>query len=226
MRLAILLSGQARKFEQCSSLLKEAVSAYEADYYIHTWNTSGPVLVESAKNRFVGDVIPDDLANRILLTYNPKGFCIESPISFTEYGLAHNHGNPSVTYQSEQSFWSSLYSRKKVLELVHEKYDAYMWIRTDIALYDKIPNILDDGVFYTAHMNGDEWNRTHFNTVFAITANKKYLSEYLSTYDKISRLYESGVQFCDHRMTMASILETDAKYCQIMKNSWGLLRNV
>jgi hypothetical protein len=224
MRIAIFLSGQARKFEECSSLLKEAVSAYEADYYIHTWNTSGPVLVESSKDRFVGDVIPDDLAKRMLSTYNPRGFCIESPVSFTECGLAHNHGRSSVTYQSEQSFWSSLYSRKKSFELLHDEYDAYMWIRTDIALHEKIPEILSDGVFYTAYVNGDEWNRTHINTVFTITTNKDHMSEYLKTYDKVVRLYDGGVQFCDHRMTMASMMETDAKYCQIMKGRWEIRR--
>ena len=118
-----------------------------------------------------------------------------------------------------------LYSRSKLGNLIQKHteesrniYDFYIWTRTDICPIVDIAKELEDkdhNVFFSAYVEGKEWNKTHINNMLTCSSLKNIL-HYLDLYNHYQRLYASGIDHCDHRLTMAHMKKLNIDFQSIL----------
>ena len=208
MKVAVCLSGQPRFInESCNYLFNSLVPA-EVDYFVHFWSNN------------------ESETKNILDKYNPVSYIVEKQKDFeTDNVLNNNHGRAKKTSQDSSITLSSFYSRYIVGKLLKEYtdihgdiYDFYIWTRSDFCPLSNITSHLNNSeMFYSAYVEGDMWNNDHFNTVLACS-NLKNMLHYFNLYNNYQRLFDNGIDHCDHRLTMAHLKEQITNYKQILGN--------
>jgi hypothetical protein len=225
MKVAVCLSGQPRFInESCNYLFNSLVPA-EVDYFVHFWSDD-----ETEKKN-------------IISKYNPVSYILEKQKVFeSDQDLNNNHGKHTKTPHDSSITISSIYSRYAVGQLLKEytdkngdMYDFYIWTRSDFCpLTNIISELGDKESVYTAYVEGDIWNDDHFNLVLTCS-NLDNMLHFLNLYTNYKKLFVSGIEHCDHRLSMAHMKEKTNNYQQILGHGcgsgdsrcreWGLMRH-
>ena len=204
MKILVCYSGQPRFYRKSYGFLSNTLRGARVDRICHFWSDHR------------------EEQDEILDIYRPIKCKFEEPRTFTDdVDLANNHNRAAQTTNDPSNFISMLYSRcevGKLLAEVKEEYDWYIWTRTDICPVGSIAREIenkDSNNFYSSYVEGDEWNNTHMNTML-VCSNRQNIMHYLNNYNNYKKVFKSGIDYCDHRITMAHMKELDIKFESIL----------
>ena len=129
MKIAILISGQARNYEQGYDELKKAyLDWYDCDIYLHTWDQTVLQATQFFADRPAHEYKMDDnWTSDILDLYEPTGYLFEKQIVFDEKKIVDPMWRQPL--QNSKSMW---YSVQKAFEMVPKGYDVYIRTRFDL----------------------------------------------------------------------------------------------
>lgn len=231
MKVAVCLSGQPRKIEVGHSYIKASLLDYDVDYYSHLWYHQDDIGKElkfySGFTEKVADRIVVDVESQFLALYAPKKYIFEKQFEFIDdHNLIFNHSRPPVTTQPPSIFISMLYSKRMAFELMLNSgidYDVVINTRTDFCPMKKFDLNLDLEYMYFAYVDGPEWNTTCINGVMSVS-NIKNADIYTNLYNTYKDIYDSGIQFCDHRLGMGQLVKNGIRSRSIMDKDWKLVR--
>ena len=231
MKVAVCLSGQPRKVSVGHSYIRASLLDYDVDYYSHLWYHKDDIGKElkfySGWDEKVADRIVNDVEEQFLDLYSPKKYIFEPQLQFIDnHNLIHNHGRQPVTTQPPSVFISMLYSKRMAFELILNtgiNYDVVIITRTDFCPIKRFDLDLDLDYMYFAYVDGPEWNTTCINDVMSIS-NTKNADIYTNLYHSYKEIYDSGIQFCAHRLAMGQLIKNNVKSRSIMDKDWKLAR--
>lgn len=179
MKLAILLFGHMRTFQECSTFLKSnLLENYDCDIFIHTWDITDT-------NRFTDKNVEVTL-NRIEEIYQPKSIKVEKQNFIEELGEYSKDQNSTLKKHSVP-----LHGLKYMLHSMHE---AYL-LKTN---YQKIHNIKYDYVILIrpdVKLNS-EFNLNNYLKEFIVSPNtvisfSNYPSMLITT-QKMQQVYKAS----------------------------------
>ena len=195
LKLAILLHGHMRSYEQTNFSFKRVVGNLKkkfelCDIFIHTWDMkepesktwhSGPPL------GFQNDKIKE---KEIRQLYNPVDILVES--QEIKYPKLLLHG---TCYEAVKHVWYSMYManelKKKQEDKNNFKYDIVVKLRPDIEFFD-------DFLLEELEANDKIWHCQQFTkrtasdvVFFANSKNMDLIAEYYKNFDRLS--YTKGV---------------------------------
>lgn len=135
MKIAVLLSGQVRTFEQTyQSLFDHVIRCADVDFFIHTWDTNGKVL--HVHHDYDNSTATD--LNRINEIYKPKKLQVEKQSDFmnrVDFGRYQNKTPGGMVARNIAAQW---YSVKKCAILLDDyifeqgnSYDLFVRTRFD-----------------------------------------------------------------------------------------------
>ncbi len=227
MKIAVCLSGQPRKFELGHSFISKSLSNHEVDYFMHHWFDPSSVgkchkIYSNTENRSAGKV-EQDTDSKIVELFQPKKVFFEKQIDFKDtHNLILNHGQQSKTTQPPEIFISMLYSRWRAGEMLKEyvadtgeSYDLVIWTRTDVAPLSDITEEITENSFYHTAYEGPEWNKGLINTSLH-ASDMQGILHFLNLYNHYKDVYDSGVPFCDHRISFAHISKLKKPFKEIL----------
>ena len=232
MKIAVCLSGQPRKFELGYEALSKSLEGNEVDYFMHHWFDAGSVgrphkIYSDTQSRTAG-VVEKDTDKKIADLYQPKKIILEKQIEFeVNDNFLQNHGRPSKTRQPPEIYASMLYSRWRAGELLsqhikenNKNYDLVIWTRTDVAPLSAITEeIVEPSNYHTAY-EGPEWNKYHMNTSLHVSDTTGIL-HFLNLYNHYKDVYDSGIDFCDHRISFAHVNKLQRPFKEIFSPPAG-----
>lgn len=226
MKIAICLSGQVRFVNESCNYLFNALNSAQVDYFLHLWSDD-----ESEKNN-------------VLTQYNPVSYKFNKQKIFdTDLEMNKNHGRNIKTPHDSSITLSSIYGRyavgqvlKEYIDIHGDIYDFYLWTRTDFCPLDNIVSQLTTSdIVHTAYVEGEEWNKNYLDLSGMICSNLENMMHFFDLYNNYKRLFLSGIDHCDHRLSMAYMKEKTNKYKQILGygcmpgdiscRRWGLMRS-
>jgi len=129
MKVAILLSGQPRNYQQGYEELKKAyLDRYSCDVYFHTWDST-----EHLASHFFKDkpqhryVFEESWKDKLVELYHPTQFTYEEPITFDNTNISD-----PIWRQPLQNCKSMWYSVQQTFTSVPKGYDVYIRTRFDL----------------------------------------------------------------------------------------------
>ena len=179
MKIALLLSGLARKVEEgYNEYWKHVIESNDVDVYLHYW--------EDAEYK------------RVLDFYQPKKYICEKPVDFSQYKIGVESPNdplarPVEKYNVAGNYYSlpMIYGWQQVYNLIEDEYDIIIRSRYDLGWesplnlakvdsnYINISNqhwpnseILDDNLTILNQKLGDKLFKNIFNDFITLIQNK------------------------------------------------------
>jgi hypothetical protein len=155
MKVAILISGQPRNFEQGYAELKAAyLDRYDCDVFFHTWQDTTFKATQFFHDRPANEYTMEASWNeRLLDLYKPKRHLFEEPKVFDNKQIIDPIWRQPL--QNSKSMW---YSVHKAFSLVDNSYDVYIRTRFDLRLEPSLLNLesLDLSKIHVWDWNTDE----------------------------------------------------------------------
>lgn len=134
MKVAILISGQPRNFDQGYKELQNAyLSKYDCDIYIHTWKGNEFTATQFFPNRPVNKYeLNDDWESKIRLLYKPELF----EVTDHWYKRKQDEGVIDTLWRqplvNTKGMFGSMWAVSKLMEKSGKQYDACVRARFDL----------------------------------------------------------------------------------------------
>jgi len=148
MKIALLLSGLARKVEEgYDEYWKHVIENNDVDVYLHYWK--------------------DAEYERVLDFYQPKKYICEKPVDFSQYKVGVESPNdplarPVEKYNVAGNYYSlpMIYGWQQVYNLIEGEYDIIIRSRFDSLYINKfvLPKIIPNNV----HIRLNGWNKNTY----------------------------------------------------------------
>lgn len=192
MKTALILTGHMRCWKQTFSYFKkEYIDKYEADVYIHTWDTEGwwqwgDFYKESPKVHM----------HELKQYYNPLRVSVEN-FSFYENLFLERSKNFTNCIGWPKNAISMMYKWHEGINMLMKDYDFIIRTRSDLEIIDPLPNFNPD-LFYTIEHPG--LNQGGLGDMFH-AGNKDNMIKFSNIYNDLENIYEDTNVFCPHLIT-------------------------
>jgi hypothetical protein len=202
MKLAILISGQPRNFEQGYEELKETyLSKYDCDIFYHTWDSWSFEATQFFKDRPANKYnMPHGWKEELALTYLAVNSEVETPKVFDNKGIVDPLWRQPL--QNSKSMW---YSVMRAFALTKPGYDVYIRTRFDLR-YE--PSLTDISQLDLSKLHVWDWDtdsRVKHRGLYDVFA--------VGTYETMG-IYSSLFQRMDF------YLKHDAGYQEFLRGGW------
>lgn len=206
MKVALCLSGQARRLNKTfDSLKKYVIDPFGCDVFLHTWNFTHYYKEAAVSNKlWYGQEHPDwehfdgEYALKYLNLLRPCRFIVEPPHEFMDIGYYISKCTPENSRMQAKSFFNVLsmfysifMSHRCMLEWCNFKsikYDYVIRARTDLSFYDT-PTIPQNGVG-VINYDGFGGLPDHF-----AMGDLSSMNFYSACYTNIRHLFDEGCNF-------------------------------
>lgn len=166
MKIAVLLFGHLRTFEQCYKGLQDnLLSLYDCDVFMHTWDETDH-NTKSWHNREIDpQKVTAETEKKINLYYSPKDYQIEHQAEYskaqdvTYLSEPHNIVSTASAYFMFYTLNKANQLRKKYEKYHNIKYDVIFATRPDVVLYT--PLRIEE-ILYQAEVSNFDLNRVRF----------------------------------------------------------------
>lgn len=143
MKVAVLLFGHLRNFEECAQSLRDnLLDPYCADVFIHTWDvTDHNTMNKKTGSRTAERQVDDQIKQKITELYHPKGLVVEHQEPYKNAEVIHASTYDFSTASVHYMFYTmdkANQLRKQHEENNHFDYDCVVVTRPDVRLINKI----------------------------------------------------------------------------------------
>jgi hypothetical protein len=171
MKIALVLSGQLRSFQQGFNFIKKnLLDHYDIDVYFHTWSKNW-----------------DD---NVIKLYNPKSFLVEDDSIFNEFKqykiMSNNHPAKNTIMMYRSIKYADMLRKNSYIN-----YDWILRTRFDFALNKKInfEDLEKHKMYFCDTRKNDD--RTTVHDQFAIM-NANHMNTYSNVYENIDSYHDDG----------------------------------
>ncbi len=145
MKIAVLLFGHLRDFENCADSLNEnLLSRYDCDVFMHTWDELDSKTYPWHEQRMEPKNVSTWIGEKIELLYHPREYVVEHQEKWHEEQIVNSSYTPSLSFSTAgMHFMFYSMNRANEMRIEYEKkhsvtYDFIIVTRPDVALLNKL----------------------------------------------------------------------------------------
>jgi hypothetical protein len=200
MKIALCFSGQPRSWKAGYEYYKRnLLDKHDVDVFIHTWDTLGMEWYNAVKE------------------YQCRNYKIDPTITGDADFTAKYTNTPNAEKWPPAFTVSALYSTLRCCllkidkEILTQQYDWVIKTRFDFALSAEIPfDQLEKGKLYMPPCRYKAWGDWLGNDQFAV-GDSDTMNKYMTTYLRMDRYYNMGVEMIGEEMLRANLLDNNLK---------------
>jgi len=200
MKIALVLTGHLRTFEQNFNLFKDNIlDKYDTDIYMCLWDTYGYWDDQSSFKKT--DNVNEEQLRNLLKDYNLKHLSLHTYNNVKNDILEESkkYEKTKIWYGRPENVISMWYKRYSALfifghnKLISNNYDKVILTRPDIKLYD-VPYFSDKMQICNSYTTPEGYADIFFS------GSLEQITKMCSIYEHLEETIEDNVMFCGHKL--------------------------